>query len=101
MLDESKNQGKRQSISVNLPNYVGGKTGTPERYHYYNYRGRSQRETLNDGWYVFFVEGDHCKYEHPLAVAVRMERGSGSGAAVHLTEDVILEALYANGYINH
>lgn len=101
MLDESKNQGKRQSISVNLPNYVGGKTGTPERYHYYNYRGRSQRETLNDGWYVFFVEGDHCKDKHPLAVAVRMERGSGSGAAVHLTEDVILEALYANGYINH
>lgn len=102
MLDEAKNQKKRQErhkngeiVTVELPGYVGGKTGTPERYHYVN----RKRETLNDGWYMFFVEGKYCKDGHPLAVAVRMERGVGSSSAVFLAKQVVLEALYANGYI--
>lgn len=102
MRDEARNQEKRQErteegkkVSVKLPGYVGGKTGTPERYHYVNHK----RETLNDGWYMFFVEGEHSKDGHPLAVVVRMERGVGSRSAVFLTEQVVLEALYANGYI--
>lgn len=98
MLAESANQKYRNKVV--LPDFVGGKTGTPERYrYYYGHRGRSQRESRNDGWYVFFVEGKKCKDGHPLAVAVRMERGSGSGAAVRLTKEVILESLYINGYL--
>ena len=93
MRDESANQQSRNNVT--LPNMIGGKTGTPERYRY---KTRSLVEKRNDGWYMFFVEGQNGK--HPLAVCVRMERGSGSKAAVHLTKSVILESLYANGYIN-
>lgn len=93
MKAESDNQKLRNGVT--LPNTVGGKTGTPERYRY---KTRSLVEKRNDGWYMFFVEGQNGK--HPIAVCVRMERGSGSKAAVRLTESVILESLYANGYIN-
>ena len=93
MKAESENQKLRNGVT--LPNTVGGKTGTPERYRYIT---PSKMQTLNDGWYMFFIEGQNGK--HPLAVCVRMERGSGSKAAVRLTESVILESLYANGYIN-
>lgn len=95
MSDESMNQSRRQKPAVELPSCVGGKTGTPERYHYIT---QFKRETLNDGWYVFFVKGQDEK--HSLAVCVRMERCSGSGDAVRLTQSVVLESLYANGYIN-
>ena len=40
---------------------------------------------------MFFVEGDAT--HHSIAVAVRMERGLGSGPAVHLTRDVVLGIL--------
>jgi cell division protein FtsW (lipid II flippase)/cell division protein FtsI/penicillin-binding protein 2 len=107
MLAESSNQKPRNSVV--LPSFVGGKTGTPERYRidkdirFYNkwirkYQTRQHIEKRNDGWYMFFVEGQGEK--HPLAVAVRMERSTGSGAAVRLTKSVVLEALYENGYIN-
>lgn len=107
MLAESANQKPRNSVV--LPSFVGGKTGTPERYRidrdirFYNkwtrsYQTRKHIEKRNDGWYMFFVEGQGEK--HPLAVAVRMERSTGSGAAVRLTKSVVLEALYENGYIN-
>lgn len=107
MLAESANQKSRNSVL--LPSFVGGKTGTPERYRidkdirFYNkwtrkYQTRQHIEKRNDGWYMFFVEGQGEK--HPLAVAVRMERSTGSGAAVRLTKSVVLEALYENGYIN-
>lgn len=70
---------------------VGGKTGTPERqYTKYN--------KLNDGWFIFYV--DKCSIptgktteKHPLAVAVRMERGVGSGPAMRLSRDVVLQVL--------
>ena len=93
MKAESENQKLRNGIT--LPNTVGGKTGTPERYCYVT---PTETQTLNDGWYMFFIEGQNGK--HPLAVCVRMERGSGSPAAVRLTKEVVLKSLLANGYIN-
>ena len=93
MKAESSNQLLRNGVV--LPDVVGGKTGTAERYRHI---ASSVTEKRNDGWYVFFVEGQNGK--HPLAVCVRMERASGSKAAVRLTKDVILESLYAKGYIN-
>ena len=94
MKAESDNQKLRNGVT--LPNTVGGKTGTAERYRYATVSSAAIKH--NDGWYMFFVERQDGK--HPLAVCVRMERGSGSKAAVRLTESVILESLYANGYIN-
>lgn len=94
MKAESDNQKLRNGVT--LPNTVGGKTGTAERYRYVTVSSAAIKH--NDGWYMFFVERQDGK--HPLAVCVRMERGSGSKAAVRLTESVILESLYANGYIN-
>lgn len=93
MKSESANQTLRNNVV--LPDVVGGKTGTAERYRYIT---NSITEKRNDGWYMFFVEGQNGK--HPLAVCVRMERAAGSKAAVRLTQSVILESLYANGYIN-
>lgn len=106
MLAEAANQANRNAVA--LPSFVGGKTGTPERYRidsessYYNsktnrYESRKHIQKINDGWYMFFVEGQNGK--HSLAVCVRMERSSGSGAAVRLTKSVVLESLYSNGYI--
>ena len=92
MKAESANQKARNNAP--LPVLVGGKTGTAERYRYVG----SVPKKINDGWYMFFVEGQNGK--HPLAVCVRIERGAGSGAAVRLTKDAILESLYANGYVN-
>ena len=106
MLAESANQASRNAVT--LPNFVGGKTGTPERYridkeiNYYSrktqqYSKKAHIEKINDGWYMFFVEKQGAT--HPLAVCVRMERSTGSGAAVRLTKSVVLESLYSNGYI--
>lgn len=120
MKEESENQYYRQRKEVNLPEYVGGKTGTPERVYikeggvktiyskkrdkyitlYYHETTRSWKSNppkKNDGWYMFFVEGRDGK--HPLAVCVRMERSTGSGSAVRLTESVVLKVLRENGYI--
>lgn len=92
MKAESANQKARNGVA--LPSFVGGKTGTAQRYR----ETASGTPKLNDGWYMFFIEGHNGK--HSLAVCVRMERRVGSGAAVRLTEAVVLESLYANGYIN-
>lgn len=118
MKEEAASQHSRQGGAVNLPSYMGGKTGTPERPHYFRsktvynarmgknvtyYYNESQKtwqgvpQIKNDGWYMFFVERDG---KHPLAVCVRMERGTGSGAAVRLSEKVVLAALKDNGYIS-
>lgn len=108
MLAEAANQHSRQKGNVSLPSYVGGKTGTPERSRvlsesrkynkwqkkYVTYR---REEKLNDGWYMFFIEGDGA--QHPLAVAVRMERGLRSGPAVCLTGNLLLDCLNRHGYI--
>ena len=94
MKQESANQKDRNGVV--LPNSWGGKTGTPERGC--PERGKPDKK-YNDGWYVFFVESDGCVNGRPLAVAVRLERGLGSGAAVRLSEAVVLKALRENGYI--
>ena len=110
MLAEAANQFSRQRRSVSLPSYVGGKTGTPERARVLSERRRFNKwskkyetyrreEKLNDGWYMFFVEGDDS--HHPIAVAVRMERGLGSGPAVRLTGNMLLDCLNRHGYIRN
>ena len=48
---------------------------------------------------MFFVEGDAT--HHPIAVAVRMERGLGSGPAVRLTGNLLLDCLNRHGYIRN
>lgn len=110
MLAEAANQPSRQKGSVSFPSFVGGKTGTPERSRvlsesrkynkwqkkYVTYR---REEKLNDGWYMFFVEGDAT--HHPIAVAVRMERGLGSGPAVRLAGNLLLDCLNRHGYIRN
>ena len=111
MLAESANQKLRNSVV--LPSFVGGKTGTPERgriekdslfynrwskkYEQLYYHSKAEKKwqseptKYNDGWYMFFVEGQGKN--HPLAVAVRMERSTGSGAAERLTKSVVLDTL--------
>lgn len=119
MLAEAANQFARNK--VNLPSYVGGKTGTPERGYilkskkekrrtdtitkYYDEKNKTWTRkvpTRNDGWYIFFVEGDA---EHnSLAVAIRMERllgGQGSGQAVRLANNVVIKELEKNKYIKN
>lgn len=106
MKAEAANQHARQKGTVNLPSYVGGKTGTPERervrsetkrYNKNTQREQTHRkyEKINDGWYIFFVDAP----QHPIAVAVRMERGLGSGHAVRLTEKILLTVLQKHKYI--
>ena len=90
MLAEAANQKERQKNKKNqkptviLPSNVGGKTGTPERERQIGTIRKFNRKTreyellpnkikMNDGWYMFFIEGDE-KHD-PLAVVVRMERG--------------------------
>ena len=119
MLAEAANQYDRQKGTVSLPSYVGGKTGTPERSRvlrswqvFSPKRNKYITKTVlenngitNDGWYVFFVEGDDNL--HPLAVAVRMERlrnvktgePSGSGEAVRLVGNSLLACFDRHGYI--
>lgn len=108
MIDEAKNQKARNGVV--LPAYVGGKTGTPERSRVLSerrvfnkrtkkYQSYRREEKLNDGWYMFFVEGDAT--HHPIAVAVRMERGLGSGPAVRLTGNLLLDCLNRHGYIRN
>lgn len=81
---------------------IGGKTGTPERNrNLQKKRGKVTRfETINDAWYMFFVEKDGGT--PPLAVAIRMERtrGQDSRAAMQFAKSVVLEALKDNKYVN-
>lgn len=109
MLDEAANQKSRNGVK--LPEYVGGKTGTPERGRIRSAYKKNDEicytydKQINDGWYMFFVEGDAT--HHSLAVAVRLERlwvmdakaGAGSGAAVRLTGSKILDCLQKFGYV--
>ena len=81
---------------------IGGKTGTPERNrNLQKKKGIVTRfETINDAWYMFFVEKDGGT--PPLAVAIRMERtrGQDSRAAMQFAKSVVLEALKDNKYVN-
>ena len=119
MLAEAANQKTRQwdaktnKPTVILPAYVGGKTGTPERSRvektkqvyskkenkYITKNILENKGKTNDGWYMFFVEGEATVNGRPLAVAVRMERRVGSGAAVRLTGNSLLDCLKRHGYI--
>ena len=103
MKNESIKHNKSIATKANFPEYVGGKTGTPERDLYYNGidkngKTETKKVTRNDGWYIFFTDS-----ETPLAVAVRMERlpdGSGSGTAVRLTDKVVVKVLTELKYID-
>lgn len=119
MLAEADNQKTRNSII--LPQNVGGKTGTPERSRVlksWQVFSRKQNKYItktilenkgitNDGWYMFFVDGGAS--DQSIAVAVRMERlrnvrtgdHTGSGAAVRLTGNLLLDCLNRHGYIRN
>lgn len=79
-------------------NGIGAKTGTPERY-WVDSEGR-QYKHLNDGWFVCFIEDANVGGEPTrLSVALRLERGPGSGAAQDVATEVILPALEELNYI--
>ena len=116
MLAEAANQKERQKNKKNqkptviLPSNVGGKTGTPERERQIGTIRKFNRKTreyellpnkikMNDGWYMFFIEGDE-KHD-PLAVVVRMERGVGSGEAVKLSGNMLVGFLKDHGYFQN
>ena len=103
---------QRSRNGVSFSYSIGGKTGTPERelrYIKYDKKGEPIRnkngkiimykQTLNDGWYIFFTNSK----DKPLAVAVRLERleSKGSGRAVKLTEKVVLKILGELGYLTN
>lgn len=66
---------------------VYGKTGTAQR----SYQG----ENVQDGWYIGYCEG----VNGPIAFAVRLERGPGSGNAWRMFRDAVLPALKETGYV--
>ncbi|MEO6549492.1 MAG: FtsW/RodA/SpoVE family cell cycle protein [Ferruginibacter sp.] len=68
---------------------VAGKTGTPERI----YKG----ESINDGWYVFFVP-KAVGVGH-IVVCVRIEKAKGSSEAVKLAGKHVIPILLQRGYI--
>ena len=76
-------------------NVTGGKTGTAER-AWVNSQG-VKNEHFNDGWFVFFMENANVDKQSgkttTLSVAVRMERGPGSGTAKGLARNVVLPLL--------
>ena len=94
-----------QSIFGAFTEYIGGKTGTPERTLV---KSSGKRSKPNDGWYVMYVETGTA--HHPvLAVALRMERvglskkidgaSETSGAAMRMANEVVLSTLEKRGYI--
>ena len=114
MLAEAAYQGYRQRVrstgahTTDIPSYVGSKTGTPERDRVKSVRKDRRgialyklEKQINDGWYILFVERNEP--QHPIAVAVRMERRHGSGHAVRLVgrkNDInLLQILGNNGYL--
>lgn len=95
MKKETENHKEHRAKVPTLPSYMGGKTGTAERSIYKI--GRRKSDDINDGWYMFFLEGD--KKHDPLAVVVRIERGVGSSEAVRLAGNKLLGLLKDHGYI--
>ena len=91
---ETENHKVNRAKVPTLPSYMGGKTGTAERPLFKP--GQRKSDDINDGWYMFFLEGDR---EHdPLAVVVRIERGVGSSEAVRLAGNQLLGILEEHGY---
>lgn len=66
---------------------VYGKTGTAQR--------PLKGTNVQDGWYMGYFDGT----SGPVAFAVRLERGPGSGAAWKLFRDAMLPAFKELGYI--
>ena len=97
MKKETENHKTNRAKIADLPSNMGGKTGTAERtiYTIDNKKGID----INDGWYMFFIEGDNS--HHPLAVVVRIERGVGSSSAVRLSGYMLLDVLKKHNYIHN
>ena len=74
---------------------TGGKTGTPERV-WVDSRG-TVYEHYNDGWFVFYMDGakldNQSSRRTTLSIAVRIERGPGSGITKAMSRSVILPLL--------
>lgn len=96
MKAETENHKKNRAKESSLPSNMGGKTGTAERTLYKTIDSKKGTD-VNDGWYMFFLEGD--KDHHPLAVVVRIERGVGSSPAVRMSGKMILDLLRKHEYI--
>ena len=100
MYDQAHDNGRK------FPEYVGGKTGTPERVLGRDLErikeDKNAKLMPNDAWYVFYV--DNQGYSNSLAVAIRIERVSykhksyNSGKAMELA-NVVLEVLKQKNYI--
>lgn len=96
MKKESKYH-KDHRAKIELPSNMGGKTGTAERTNYKTIESK-KGDDINDGWYMFFIEGDNN--HHPLAVVVRIERNVGSSPAVRLSGYMLLDILKKHLVIN-
>jgi cell division protein FtsW (lipid II flippase) len=68
---------------------VAGKTGTPERIW--------KKESINDGWYVFFAP--MTKGKGNIVVCIRIESTKGSADAVRLAGRHVIPFLLKKGYI--
>lgn len=89
--------------------FVGGKTGTPQRDMTDIINGKKVKLKPNDGWYICFIEQadiyPNDRHDDCIAIAVRMERlgkgdgDGGSGKAVYLTKDVVIKTLKELNYI--
>lgn len=90
MKKETENHKTFRAKVSSLPSNMGGKTGTAERTIYKTIESKKGND-INDGWYMFFIEGDDT--HHPLAVVVRIERGVGSSPAVRLSGYMLLDVL--------
>jgi cell division protein FtsI/penicillin-binding protein 2 len=76
---------KREILGIS----VAGKTGTPERIW--------KKESINDGWYVFFAPKANGKGN--MVVCIRVESTKGSSDAVRLAGQHVIPFLLAKGYI--
>lgn len=99
-----KETAKHRKNGKNLPQSMGGKTGTPERVR--------DNKKINDAWYICFVDATYSPRSYPkdkekpmpknvtLAIAVRLERteGENSGTAVTLVAKTVVDALVHAGY---
>ena len=89
---------------------LGGKTGTPMRVLFTKTKDKKE-ELADDGWYICFVENAIIKKldsenkqvsdTTALSIAVRVERcdGQGSGYAKTMTQELVMKALAAEGYV--
>jgi cell division protein FtsI/penicillin-binding protein 2 len=68
---------------------VAGKTGTPERIW--------KKQSINDGWYVFFAP--MAKGKGNIVVCIRIESTRGSSDAVRLAGQHVIPFLLKKGYI--